>query len=332
VGSPANLQKKAARRYLICGNNSKQWNTEVKMNTNLNFIWVLTVIWLAWPAFVFGDEPAPVLKDQAEPLKPCEKRVSLSAYSYWYDEVFFGFEEVKEKNGIRTGRVNNLYHDCFSVKIKDLKGDRVRIQAYKSALHELLRYKMISIQLGKEDPNKIFRQVKSVTGLDFKTKKDIQKWWYENRDYLLWSSKAGHLKVDEQAKADKNPVSKEYHAVRAHRYWFSLLVGRIKNETRNKGTVKADMWTYHGYQGVTIPVKELEDVGAREQGYLMATGEIIHNFLTPDNKNSHPYYMDKLQQWTGLPYSDAEKWQRWWKKYRKRLTFSAKENRLLATD
>ncbi|NIQ03687.1 MAG: hypothetical protein GWM98_27825 [Nitrospinaceae bacterium] len=284
----------------------------------------------------YANEPAKAPESKPEELKPCDKRVTLTPYNYWYDEVYFGFSEVEEKNGLRTGRIHNLQHDCFKIKVKDLKAaekkySMSRTHSYKAALHELLRYKSISITIGKEDPQKVFRQVKHVTGLDFKAKKDIQKWWYENRDYLMWSPEKNLLQVDDQAKAAKNPVSKVYSEIHAHRYWHSLLMGRIKNEKRHQGVVKADMWTYHGYRGVKLTVKELEDSGAKEQGYLMAAGEIIR-YMNEDSDRDYDRYVAQLQQWTGLPYDDVKKWLRWWKKYRKRLALSAQGDRLIPID
>ena len=263
--------------------------------------------------------------------QPCENRVTLEIRSYWYYELYFGIEEIKDEQGQRTGRVRNGNHSCFSVALKDLKDPMERTHGYKDALQEILRYRSIYIQLGNDDPKARFGRAQKFVGQNFETQKDMQKWWYENKDYVLWSAKSNQLIVDEKSKSDQNPVSKEYGSVLAHEYWYSRLMNRIRNETRKGETLKADMWTYHGYRGITLPLNDLKEPGAKEMGYLYAVSEVIQSYLSSNtlSEDQTNIYIERLQSWTGQPYTRPEKWNRWWKKYHDHLKYSIIEDRLI---
>lgn len=295
---------------------------------------VLAIVCFAFSFASEGSETIPNPQENTSANKPCKKWEPLHARSFWYYEVYFGVDNLQEKQGLRTGRVQSRDPICFSVALKDLEDTMTRVHGYKDALQEILRYRIISIQIGDDDPKARLARAQKAVGRKFENQQAMRKWWHENKDYLLWSTGKGHLIIDEKAKELNKPVSKEYQTITAHLYWHSLLMGRIQNEFREGKFLKGDIWTYHGYRGVTLPLNELDDIIEKEMGYLNAVGEVVSQYMSSSSlsNKSHEYYVERLQGWTGLPYARPEKWTRWWKKYHDRLKYSAKENRLLSAN
>ncbi len=147
--------------------------------------------------------------------KICDSYKEFSAEAYW--SSFYELPFVAEKADGEYIYALSRWRDtrCIKVKKDTLEeiGPHTRSAKYwmKIWINRSDYDRGLYTVAGEDGKShnigpKIIDQMHEVSGLRFKEQREWQRWWKENRDFLVWSNEKGVLVIDDQAKQNaKNP-------------------------------------------------------------------------------------------------------------------------------
>jgi hypothetical protein len=123
--------------------------------------------------------------------------IKLSGEEYWYS-FLLGGDALKETKELENGTLTGMYltrhgYVPFIVSKKDINDPKSKTQGYiyygNFYAYWLMKDKK------RESRERAKRQLKIITGLDFNSKEEWERWAQKNRPYLQFSEKQGLLIV-----------------------------------------------------------------------------------------------------------------------------------------
>ena len=141
--------------------------------------------------------------------KICDSYKEVSAEVYWDSFYEIPFFAEKEEGKYIYARSRMRKPGCIKVKKDTLKeiGPRTRRAKYwmKIWINRSDYNRGLYTVVGEDGKSrnigpKIIDQMHEVSGLSYKEQRKWQRWWKENKDFLVWSNEKGTLVIDDQAK------------------------------------------------------------------------------------------------------------------------------------
>ena len=247
---------------------------------------------------------------------PCREERQFSGSQYWFWEGYLGVTDVTDIDSERKGRLSNDPAICFRVPLTELDDHLARTRGYKESIVQWLeRLPQEAGEWGK-DAQPARQKIRVLTGRDFSSLAEFQRWWEENNDYLLWSENAKQMVVDEQAKRTEVAIAplESVYDITPERYWLFEGMGWLGNITENGDHLMARAWSGDREISVRVMKAALADRESKEKGYRSAVMDIIENrlMLTELGDESLKSLLPRLRELTGENFADRQSWIDWW--------------------
>lgn len=267
--------------------------------------------------------------------KRCDQERQFSGTDYWFWQGYQGITDVRDQGNERLGRMAKDPSICFRAPLAEINDWMQRLRGYKGALKEGL--KLLFQNRDQWDAPEVVamrKRVAILTGHDFASFPEFQKWWLENNDYVVWSDAENHLVVDEAAKAAKTPIATldPVYDIAADEYWFYEGHGWLKDVKDEGGYLRATAWAGDREKKIQVPQFLLAERAAKRKGYLQAVETIVEHTLTLRElgEPGAQELMQRLRAITAESFQDRQSWITWWNANKKNLVLSGDGQRLIA--
>lgn len=131
-----------------------------------------------------------------------ETNKNASAIAFWTWQAHDQIGKIIDTQEMRIWKTKKSPDRCHQTSLSDINNDLNRTEGYMIALSDISRRLPNSVKELSEDidKHKEIKLLESLTGKHFRTKTEFDKWWNDNKDYLIWSESKNSLVVDVNAK------------------------------------------------------------------------------------------------------------------------------------
>jgi hypothetical protein len=253
----------------------------------------------------------------AQTAQPCAYR---DANRYWYTERSTGVTVLRDAGGERHWIEAGQTKDCFRTPIRDVENPLARIWGYRLLLQEW--FKRLPWEAKRWDAPEtvaVRQKVKELLGREFTSATELDEWYLANGDYLTWSAETKTLIVDENAKAQKRPITTRdpERELSAEEYWRYDALRFLRDVVDDGAYIRGRAWT-GGVELTDIRFRILKtatlDRRAKEAGYRKGVETLIRKLeQTGIGKESSQEIRLALSRVTGQSFPDNRAWATWWR-------------------
>lgn len=284
---------------------------------------------IIFPASCFGGD------------KPCTKLTMITQESLGFKEAELNIKEIKHfktdpdlnMRSIRGRSISNP-KACFMTFWRPTD-QLARTRGYMFAIEKWISLYPLSHRFDWW-PDWINIQVRlsQLTGKMFQSKKELRKWWNENKDYLTAQKSFGQLIVDNKAKTSKKVISKVFKMdISAENYWSVVSQDSFFDQWEDEQYIYGQAWEYSSefiYYAKVLK-SEVTKRNPKEKAFL----DLLRFMATQENKNyesrttfSNSRY-HQIKRITGKPFKSSKELAEWWKANKDNLTLSDDGKRLV---
>ena len=256
----------------------------------------------------------------------------LDATEYWFWDAYFGVTEITDLGNERIGRVVIDPNICFRVLRIGLDDHNPKTRGYRLAVEELLKWVTDETSSNREGSNSSMarEQLTKITGQQFRGVNEWIGWWNANEDFVGWSEDDGRLAVDVEARLAGTPLLDDIVVLSAEEYWFYEGRGWLSRVQPVGDYVRGALLMPPQLYNFTIRAEELEDIEAKNAGYLRAVQSLIFDgLLSPELQGaSRDSVIELLSHLTGQSFNSRDAWISWWDGNHRRLRLTPGGERL----
>ncbi len=275
--------------------------------------------------------PAQAQQEQQRDVS-CREVRSLDALQYWFWDGYSGLVDVHDFTHERWGRLGVDPTICFRIALVVVEDPMQKAAGYRQAVGELIPW-VAEDGRPEDDENAVLaaRQLKRITGENFKTRAEWAEWWERSRDFVMWSEEEDRLVVVTEALESGEVVYDDALQLDAEEYWFYAARGWVSDSAPVGEFLFGSLRVPPHDFNFRVDAASLEDRVAKEQGYRRALASMFGDALESQqlDETSLAAVIEQLSRITGESFDGRDAWLSWWNTNRDRLVLSADGSRLV---
>ena len=282
----------------------------------------------------------------------CEKVRMISTKRLWFKEAHFEYIDIEMRRGKPTVFASLRKDPSFCYQVIGFNHGyykdntelpypwkvNMKTRGYLDAIEKWIYWKPLDYTPKDWPQGKTIRQrIQKLTHISFKDRNELKQWFEENKYYVNWIEEKGYLVVDLEAKKARKKFHKFWTSkLKPVSYWTLTLRGFMDDQWQTDKAIRGEAHEREsGFIDLEFPLTAPKDMAAKKEGYkifLRHSIEGLKRSLSSKEKfhyKSKVYFIETLNNATGLMFDTREEWIEWYEKNKDNLVFSKDGKRMI---